>query len=141
MKWYHKSLLLLCLAGYLGGCSKIDLSDVATTAGAAVGAVGTAVVTSNPALVGVGALAGGVSGAVLVEDQTDPVDACLENPEVCETVSRWHAIEDFFHWIIGGGVLLIIVAWLLPGPQSLWRKKDAKSNYTSRRSRQGRFDR
>ena len=135
MTWYHKSLLLLCLAGFLSGCSKIDLSDVATTVGAGVGAVGTAVVTSNPALVGVGAVAGGVSGAVLVEDKADPVDACIENPEVCETVSRWHAVEDFIHWIIGGGVVLILAAWLLPGPQLTWGKKHDGKRNRNRRSR------
>ena len=141
MRWYQRSLLLLCLAGFLSGCSNIDLSDVATTAGASAGAVGAAVLTTNPAGILVGTVAGGAAGAALVEDSTDPVDACIENPEVCETVSFWHAVEDFVHWIIGGGVLLIITAWLLPGPQALWRRRDDNANNSSRRTRQGRFGR
>ena len=140
MIWLRKSLLILWVGSLVSACSAIDLSDIATTAGAGAGAVGTAVLTTNPAGILVGTVAGGVAGAALVEDSTDPVDACIENPEVCETVSFWHAVEDFVHWIIGGGVLLIITAWLLPGPQALWRRRDDNSNNSSRRTRQGRFD-
>ena len=123
MRWLASVLLIVFLVGFLSACSRIDLSDMAATAGAGAGALGTAVLTTNPALVGVGAIAGGVAGSAVVEDTTKTVDACIANPEVCQTISFWHAIEEFIHWIIGGGVLLIIVAWLLPGPQKLFRRK------------------
>ena len=130
--------LALFLTLLLCGCSAIDLSDVATTTGAGVGAVGTAALTTNPAGILVGTVAGGVAGAALVEDETSAVDACLENPEICREIEFWDTIKDSIHWFIGGGVILIIVAWLIPGPQTLWRRKDAKPNTTRRRVRSGR---
>ena len=120
--------LALFLTLLLAGCSSIDLSDIATTTGAGVGAVGTAALTTNPAGILVGTVAGGVAGAALVEDGTDPIDACLENPEICREIEFWDTIKDSIHWFIGGGIVLIIAAWLIPGPQTLWRKKDAQPN-------------
>ena len=48
MTWSVRSLLIVCLAGYLTGCSSINLSDVATGAGATAGAA-LGALTGNPA--------------------------------------------------------------------------------------------
>ena len=133
--------LVLFLTLLLAGCSSVDLSDISTVAGASAGAVGTAVLTTNPAGILVGTVAGGVTGAVLVEDEPSAADVCIENPEACVAAETGETIRDFFHWIIGGGVLLIIVAWLIPGPQRLWRKKDARSNSPRHGTRRNRPDR
>ena len=111
---------------------------MATATGAAVGAAGTAVLTTNPAGILVGSLAGGVAGGAVVPDEVSTVEACADNPEICNTIAIQKTVMDFIHWIIGGGVLLILAAWLIPGPQTLWRKKDGKSNRSTDRARQGR---
>ena len=128
----NKCLALLCTL-LLVGCSSVDLSDISTTAGASAGAVGAAVLTTNPAGILIGTVAGGVTGAVLVEDEPSAADVCIENPEACVAAETGETIRDFLHWIIGGGVVLIIVGWLIPGPQSLWRRKDAPTNSTRQR--------
>ena len=133
MRWLVIFSLLL-----MTGCSgRITLSDVATGAGATVGAlVGTA--TSNPAVILTTTTAGAAVGAALVKEAPSAADVCIENPEACVAAETGETIRDFIHWIIGGGVLLIIVAWLIPGPQSLWRRQDARTNPARKRVRSAR---
>lgn len=133
----NKLCLVMCVL-MLSACSRFDLSDVATTAGATTAATAAAALGAPTLVIATSTLAGGVAGGALVEDETSAIDACLENPEICREVEFWDTIKDFIHWIIGGTVLLIIVAWLIPGPQTLWRKKDAGSNSTRHGPRRNR---
>ena len=136
----NRICLVLCVL-MLSACSRFDLSDVATTTGATVGATAAAALGAPTLVIATSTVAGGVAGGALVEDETSAVDACIENPEICREVEFWDTLKDFIHWIIGGTVLLIIVAWLIPGPQTLWRKKDARSNSPRHGARRHRPDR
>ena len=138
MTWLQR-LSLIFLVGFLvSGCSRLSVSDLATTAGAGVGAVAGAATGLGPVVTVTSTLAGGAAGGALVGETVTTAEACVENPEVCTQITVAKTVQDFIHWIIGGGVLLIIAAWLIPGPQSLWRKKDGKSDRTANGTRPGR---
>ena len=110
----------------LSGCSSLKLEDVAGPATAATVAAGTAVLTVNPI---VGIAAGTAAGAAVEVAIPEPesVDiAQVENEhqaQVAEKQITANTIMDFIHWIIGGVVVLTIVAWVLPGPQFMFRRK------------------
>ena len=122
MRWFQKSLLIALLVGSLTGCSRLDLSDLATTGGATAGAAIGSVVGGIPATVILTA-AGGVAGGALVEDATKPENFCKVNPDQCQEFLFWSSVKDAIHWIIGAIVALITIAWLIPGPQSLFKKR------------------
>ena len=115
-------MLLLITAAMLSGCSRISLSDLGTGIGATAGAT-LGAITGNPAIVAVTTAGGAAAGAVLVEDAAKPENFCKANPDKCNEFLFWSSVKDAIHWIIGGIVALITIAWLIPGPQSLFRRK------------------
>ena len=122
MKWFQKSLLIALLAGSLIGCSRVDLSDLATGAGAVAGA-GLGALTGNASIVLATTSVGAVAGAVAVEDAAKPENFCKVNPDQCQEFLFWSSVKDAIHWIIGAVVALIVIAWWTPGPQSIFRKR------------------
>ena len=114
--------LLVIIAVMLSGCSRISLSDLGTGVGAVAGA-GVGALTGNPGIVLATTSAGAVGGAVAVEDAANPDNFCQNNPDKCEEFLFWSSVKDAIHWIIGAVVALITIAWLIPGPQSLFRRK------------------
>ena len=114
--------LLVITAVLLSGCSRISLSDLGTGIGATAGAT-LGALTGNPAVVAVTASGGAAVGAVLVEDAVSPDKFCQHNPDQCNEYLFWSSVKDAIHWIIGAVVALIALAWLIPGPQSLFRRK------------------
>ena len=120
MRWLVNLLLIALLAGSLTGCSNVSLSDLSTGAGAVVGGT-LGAVTGNPAIVAVTSTGGAAVGSALV-GETNAADVCIENPEACVAAETGETVRDIAHWLIGGAILLIIVGWLIPGPNSLFRK-------------------
>lgn len=65
------------------------------------------------------------TGAAVTAAVVGGPEPLSENPEIAKAQLKQRTIMDFLHWIIGGGVFLIIAAWLIPGPQITmpWRRK------------------
>ena len=114
MRWAIVILATISLTGCLG--SRIDLSDLSTTAAATVGA-GTAVAVGLPTVpvVTVTALSA-VAGAALVDEpETSVVDAIDLVPEeeragVLKAHEMWAAVESLGYWII----VAVLAFFLLP---------------------------
>lgn len=116
---------LLCMSVLMFGlaaCSNLSVSDLATTAGATAGGM-VGALTGHPGIAAATTAGGALAGAAIVGDTAATVDACAQNPEVCSTISFYATLQDFWHWLVAGGVALVIAAWLIPGPQRLWGKK------------------
>lgn len=132
-------LMILVVSLTVAGCARLGISDLATAAGATGGAlVGTAT-GLGPAAVLTTTAGGAVAGGLLVEDGVTTAEACAKSPEVCNQLAFWDAVNNFWQWGLAAFVALMIAMWLIPGPQTFFRRKDnANSEHTRRRSRQGR---
>ena len=131
-------LALVCLM--FTACSKLDLSDVVSTGGATAAAATSAAVGLPAAGTAILTAVGGVSAGALVEDGPNTNTVCLQNPELCGQAKLFELLMSSVHWIIGGIVALMIMSWLIPGPQSFffWRDNNGRTNSTNHRSRPGR---
>ena len=128
----------------VSGCSNLSLSDLATGAGATLGATAPAVLNLHPAVTLASAGAGAVAGAALVGETETVADACSHVPtdQYQSCLTRFKLFELFntlWMWAVGAVVGLMVMAWLIPGPQSLffWRKSNAESNTSRSRAGQG----
>ena len=87
----------------LTACSRVDLSDLATTTTASGAALGTAVLTTNPIAIGAAAAAGGLSGAALVED-----DKSLTTEQIKEVENPWQALLVAFDQLLANAFEIVI---------------------------------
>ena len=133
---------VLLIGLVLAGCSNFSLSDLATGAGATAGATTSAMLGLPPVVTLTSAAGGAVAGAALVGEAETVADVCSHVPteDYSGCVTKLKIFELFntlWMWAVGGVVGLIVIAWLIPGPQTLlfWRKKDAGSNSTHYKSR------
>ena len=140
MKCGHVLILGLVASFALSGCSSLKLEDVAGPAVGATVATTAAVLTVNPvAAIAVGAAAGAATEVAIPEPASVDITQ-VENEHQAEVAKKkieaeWW--EDFTHWIIGGGVLLVIAAWLIPGPQWPFGRK-TKQNHSLHKLRKHR---
>ena len=140
MRWLLTSVLMFTLVG----CSNLQMDELAATGATAGAALVTTALTVNPVAGAAVGVAAGTAVSVITPASNAAADptAC-DTPECVEafaTAKRWDTVMDFIHWIIGGCVVLLLAAWLIPGPQ-LWferRNKDDKSNRPDRGNRSGR---
>lgn len=120
-------VLLLCVV--VASCSRISLSDWATASGATVGA-GVGAATGIHPLVTLSTAAGGaVAGAALVAETETVADVCAGVPtdQYQSCVTKYKIFELFntlWKWAVGGTVILITIAWLIPGPTTWFRRKE-----------------
>lgn len=127
MKWLVVLSTLL-----LSACSHVEFDEIASATSATAGcATGSAV--AGPAGCVVGGAAAAVTTIVVTEPSTpNDIDITqVETPEQAEVAKSqifWNFVTVFVEWILGAIVVLIIAAWLIPGPQFNWRKKDAKTS-------------
>ena len=123
----------------LSGCSSLPkIEDVAGTATAAGVSTGLAVLNVHP----VAAIAAGAASGAAVEvaiPEPESVDITQVTNEhqaqVAEKQITAHVIEDFIHWIIGGVVVLVIAAWLIPGPQTMFKRSSGNKRVRQERNR------
>ena len=129
MRWLKVMLLSLSLAG----CSTIQFDELASTGAAAGAAVGTAVVTTNPALIGAAALTAGAATSVVTEPSGDGIDLNLVPEEKRAGVAKYQAtldlIKEFGVWI-GLGLVAwffvpLIIGYFLPNGKQRKLHKDA----------------
>ena len=126
---FKRILCLTILLVSLSSCSSLSVNEILNTAATStVAAVSTAAGVPPVAVLATTAAAGVATGVVTPEPTVDPV-----------VETGWEALTRITHdlivYIIGGFVVLTIVAWLLPGPQHIFRrKKDDKSNITNNRT-------
>ena len=110
----------LGLALGLTGCASLQHS-LPVTGASGLGSGICAAAGLEP-VVTAGCAAAAAFGTEVVVPAKEPLSA---NPEIAKAQLKNETIMDFLHWIIGGGILLTIAAWLIPGPQIImpWRRK------------------
>ena len=115
----HKLLIVGVLSLVLSSCSSNFLRDGAIIASGATGAVLCHPAGPEAAFACAGLASTGIAAAI-------PTEQLSNNPEIAKEQLKQNTIMDFIHWIIGGGILLTVIAWLIPGPQITmpWRRKD-----------------
>ena len=127
MKRLGRVLMCGLVASFvLSGCSSLKLEDVAGPATAATVAAGTAVLTVNPVVgIAAGTAAGAAVEAAIPEPATVDITQVTNEhqAEVAKKQLLWETIQSFWQWALGAGVALIVAAWIIPGPQTLFRKK------------------
>ena len=127
--------MMIMVSLSLTGClTTNELLNTAVTTGATAVSVA-AGVPIVPA-VAVTATAGVVTGLITKEPAS--VDVSTINNEHQAAVVEHQQTIDFWKtlvmYVIGGGVVLAIATWLIPGPQLFRRKSNAGSNTTAERS-------
>lgn len=125
----------LAVSIVLSGCSSLKLEDVAGPTTAATVTAGAAVLTVHPAAAIVaGAAAGAAVEAAIPEEESVDITQ-IETPEqaaVAKTQLYTDLFLDVWKWIVGAIGALIVIAWLIPGPQTFFRRKDhAQSSDTN----------
>ena len=121
-----KLLPMLLLTALLAGCSNFSLDGLASAGTASVATAGVTALTGSPIA---GVVVGGATGVAtdgLIPDFKDAAqDFCSANPDDCDRYLLIQAFEKIWMWLVFGILGLITIAWLLPGPQSLffWRRK------------------
>jgi len=119
MKW----IMIISLSFLLTGCLTTNelLNTAATTATAA-----TSVVLGVPIVPTVALTAtAGIATGIVTKEPTQVDVSSIENEHQAEvvqhqqTVSFWKSVAMY---IIGGGILLTVIAWIIPGPQIFRRK-------------------
>ena len=124
MRWKELILgLAVCLS--LSGC--LTTNEVIST-GAAAGTALVASAAGAPAvLVATTSAAAGITAGVVTEEPEPTVDITqVETPEQAEVAKSqifWDALQAFWMWAVGALVVLIVAAWLIPGPQFMFRRK------------------
>ena len=112
-------VLLLLIPTLVAGCASFQHS-LPVSGAAAVGAgIGAAACGPGCAVVISGAAAFGTEVAIPAKE---PLST---NPAIAKEQLKQDTIQDISMWVILGGVLLIIAAWLIPGPQITmpWRRQ------------------
>ena len=84
-------------------CDRVDLSDLSTTFSASGAAVGAAVLTTNPVAIGAATVAGGVTGATLVDD-----DKSLSTEQIKEVENPWQALLVAFDQLLAHAFEIVI---------------------------------
>ena len=117
--WILGISLWVGLGTGLAGCASLQHS-LPVSGAAAVGAgIGAAACGPGCATIFAGAATFGTETLV---PATEPLSS---NPEIAKEQLKQDTIQDISMWVILGGVLLVIAAWLIPGPQITmpWRRK------------------
>ena len=129
MKW----ISVILLGALLSGCSTIQFDELASTGAAAGAAVGTAVVTTNPALIGAAALTAGAATSVVTQPSGDGIDLNLVPEEKRAGVAKYQAtldlIKEFGVWI-GIGLAAwffvpLLIGYFLPNGRQRKLHRDA----------------
>jgi len=112
MKW----MLLVWLMVTLAACSSLDLSDIATGAGATGAAVVVGVATSNPVIIAGVTATGAIAGGLAMDDA--PLQVADYGGADGEINSFYElmtfAIANFMQHMVGIGILLVAI-WFLTG--------------------------
>ena len=96
-----KRLVLICVL--LSGCERVSLPEVTTTLAATGGAVLSTVVWSNPITAGAGAIAGGLAGANLTDD-----DKSVTTEQIAQIENPWQALVLAFDQMLNHAFELVI---------------------------------
>lgn len=99
----------------LAACENINFSELATTFSAGGAAVGTAVVTSNPALIGGAAIASGVTTAALTPEASSVTAeqlSSVENPWQAFVLAFDQLLANAFEIVIAIGIAVFAVPML-----------------------------
>ena len=118
--WILGVSLWVGLGAGLTGCA--SLQHTLSTSGAAALGGGLCAAAGVEPILTAGCAAAAVAGTEVLVPAKEPLS---DNPEIAKAQLKNETIMDFLHWIIGGGILLTVIAWLIPGPQITmpWRRK------------------
>ena len=124
-RWFISLSVLAVIAITVSSCA--SLQHTLSTGGAAAVGGGLCAAAGVEPIITAGCAAAAVVGTEVLVPAESPTIADIET----KTQAVTYLLSDVIHWIIGGGVLLTIVAWLIPGQQRFWAmfKKKKETNH------------
>ena len=134
----------LAVSFVLSACSSLPkIEDVAGSTTAAGVTAGLVTLSVNPAAAIVTGAAAGAAVEVAIPDEESVDITQVENEHQAEVAIQQIEAEwwqNFTLQLIAAAVVLTIVAWILPGPQVLFRRKNhAQSSNTDPRPARSRY--
>lgn len=133
---YRRNLcfIVFCFSLFLTGCSRVDFSDLVTSAGAGLTATASAAAGLPPVATGILTTAGAVGAGALVEDQTtetigevcaqvpDEMKAdCVKDQTLLRTIKDWG--EYAIYAILAFFVITFAIGYFIPNGQHRKLKK------------------